>query len=183
MSAQSPRQMSTRATVQQAFRDAYRQHLSWMLHTVRRLGVSPSDAEDVAHDVFSTAWKRLDTYAPDRPMRPWLFGIAFRIVSNRRAARGGHEELLQDFETVTGTAHRPDEFLEGERTRQHVLRALETLSVEQRAVFVGADIDGAPIPELAESLEIPVNTAYSRLRLARQRFQTAFDGLQNGVRT
>ncbi len=115
-------------------------------------------------------------------MRPWLFGIAFRLISNRRAAKQGHEEFQPELESHAGPQQRPDELLESEVTRRHVLRALDALSAEQRAVFVGADIDDVPITELAQSLEIPLNTAYSRLRLARQRFQMTFDVLQNEVR-
>lgn len=170
------------APARQDFATAYRDHLGWMLHAVRRLGVAPPDLEDVAHDVFSTAWKKYDDYTPDRPLRPWLFGIAFRVVSNRRAARSGSEELSPELDDRAGGAHRPDEVLEGEVTRRHVLKALDALPIDQRAVFVGHDIEHTPIVELARELEVPLNTAYSRLRLARQRFQSTFKALQNEVR-
>lgn len=168
-------------SAQQAFATAYRDHLGWMLHTVRRLGVPPHEAEDAAHDAFSTAWRRLDTYAPERPMRPWLFGIAFRIVSNRKASRTGTEELQPGLDALRGVAHRPDELLEGEVTRLRVLKALEALPLDQRALFVGHDIELTPITELARNCDIPLNTAYSRLRLARQRFQSTFAALQDEV--
>ena len=167
-------------STQQAFATAYREHLGWMLHTMRRLGVAPNDVEDVAHDAFSTAWRRLETWQPDRPLRPWLFGIAFRVVSNRRVTRSG-KETLEASPEPGGSAERPDELLEGEVTRRHVLTALAALPIDQRAVFVGADVDNTPITELAEQLEIPLNTAYSRLRLARQRFRDVFSALQNEV--
>ncbi|MBL8950235.1 MAG: sigma-70 family RNA polymerase sigma factor [Myxococcaceae bacterium] len=164
-----------------AFASAYREHLSWVLHTVRRLGVGASEQEDVAHDVFSTAWRKLDTYSPERPMRPWLFGIAFRIVSNRKSTRSGSETLDPELDARAGGAARPDEVLEGEVTRSHVLKALDGLPLEQRALFVGHDIEQTPINELAEQLAVPLNTAYSRLRLARQKFQTTFQSLQAGA--
>lgn len=167
---------------QQEFAEAYRDHLGWMMHAVRRLGVAPTDLEDVAHDVFSTAWKKYDAYTPDRPLRPWLFGIAVRIVSNRKASRAGREELRAELDDRAGSAHRPDELLEGEVTRRHVLRALDALPLDQRALFVGHDIEHTAITELARELEVPLNTAYSRLRLARQRFQSTFAALQNEVR-
>ncbi|MBK7861401.1 MAG: RNA polymerase sigma factor [Archangiaceae bacterium] len=164
------------------FRAAYTEHLGWMLNTVRRLGVRPADIEDVAHDVFSTAWKRLDTYSRERAMRPWLFGIAFRVVSNRKANRSGQEQLEAEIDDARGEAHRPDELLEAEVTRRQVLAALDALPVDQRAMFVGADIEMTPITELAETLEIPLNTAYSRLRLGRQRFEAAFTKLRQEVK-
>lgn len=166
------------ANPRQAFATAYREHLGWLLQTVRRLGVTSAEIEDVAHDVFSTAWRRLDTYSAERPMRPWLFGIAFRIVSNRKATRAGSETLEAGFDNHRGSAHRPDELMEGELTRHNVLRALDALPIDQRALFVGHDIEETPITDLARELEVPLNTAYSRLRLARQRFQSTFATLQ-----
>jgi RNA polymerase sigma-70 factor (ECF subfamily) len=165
----------------QAFAVAYREHLSWMLHAVRRLGVTPAEREDVVHDVFSTAWRKIESYLPDRPMRPWLFGIAFRVVANRKAARTGSETLEAEFDARRGAVGQPDSLVEAEVTRQNIQRALEQIPLEQRALFIGHDIDQTPITELARELEIPLNTAYSRLRLARDRFQKVFDTLQGGA--
>lgn len=168
---------------QRAFSGAYKEHLGWMLRTVRRLGVPSSEEEDVAHDVFSTAWRRIDTWQPERPMRPWLFGIAFRVVSNRKQLkRGSVEEASEELDQQQGALPRPDEVMEGEAARRMVLQALESLPLEQRAVFVAADIDKTPVPELARELDLPLNTTYSRLRLARQRFQSTWDSLQKEVR-
>ena len=54
--------------------------------------------------------------------------------------------------------------------RYQVLDALDVLDLDKRAVFVMHEIDGTPIPAVATALGIPVNTAYSRLRLAREAF-------------
>jgi len=54
-----------------------------------------------------------------------------------------------------------------------VARALDTLDFDRRAVFILHEIDGVAIPEIARALEIPSNTAYSRLRLARADFGAA----------
>lgn len=164
-----------------AFALAYREHVGWLLQTVRRLGVAPTECEDVAHDVFATAWRRLETYDSSRAMRPWLFGIAFRTVSNLRATQSSSARYENQTPPHTvESSDRPDGLLERDQARQHVQAALEALPLEQRALFVGHDIDQTPIVQLADSLEIPLNTAYSRLRLARQRFQRVFDDLQEG---
>jgi RNA polymerase sigma-70 factor (ECF subfamily) len=49
-----------------------------------------------------------------------------------------------------------------------LLRALDTIDLERRAVLVLHEWDGEPIPEVARALGIPLNTAYSRLRAARE---------------
>lgn len=50
-------------------------------------------------------------------------------------------------------------------------RALEAISLNNRAVFVMYEIDGMEMREIARTLEIPLNTAHSRLRLARGVFE------------
>jgi RNA polymerase sigma-70 factor (ECF subfamily) len=67
----------------------------------------------------------------------------------------------------------PERVLAGEEARRQVARALEKLPLEQRAVFVLHDIDGVSAPEIARALEVPLNTVYSRLRLAREKFLAA----------
>ena len=59
-------------------------------------------------------------------------------------------------------------------------RALEHIPIERRGVFVMHDIDGIAAPEIAVALEIPLNTAYSRLRLARRDFGEAVARLKGG---
>jgi RNA polymerase sigma-70 factor (ECF subfamily) len=61
-----------------------------------------------------------------------------------------------------------------------VARALEQLPMEQRAVLVRHDIDGFAAPEIARELELPLNTVYSRLRLARAKFVDALATAEQG---
>jgi RNA polymerase sigma-70 factor (ECF subfamily) len=55
---------------------------------------------------------------------------------------------------------------------------MESMPLERRAVFVMHEIDGLPVPEVAQALAVPLNTAYSRLRLARRDFATAIERLR-----
>jgi RNA polymerase sigma-70 factor (ECF subfamily) len=59
------------------------------------------------------------------------------------------------------------------QARRRVHGALQVLPLEQRAVMVMHDLDGCTAPEVAEALEVPLNTVYSRLRLARDKFVAA----------
>ena len=61
-----------------------------------------------------------------------------------------------------------------------VQAALDQLPMEQRAVFVLHELDEQSAPEVAEALGTPLNTVYSRLRLARERFRAAVEALQKG---
>ncbi len=59
-----------------------------------------------------------------------------------------------------------------------VLAALDTLDLDRRVIFVMHEMDGTACPEIAEALGVPLNTVYSRLRLARQKFKAAIRRLR-----
>jgi len=160
------------------FERLYGAELAWLLRTVRRLGAKPADVEDLAHDVLCVVHRRLDDFDETRPMRPWLFGIAVRVVSDyRRRASFTRESFLGEEDAPDLVNAGPEGALETERQRALVLRSLEALSDDQRVVFVAHDLDGTSIPELVEVLEAPLNTLYSRLRLARQHFKAEVERL------
>jgi RNA polymerase sigma-70 factor, ECF subfamily len=149
------------------FPDIYRSEFPYVWKTLRRLGASAQDIEDLAHDLFVVVHRHLPQYDPERPLRPWLFGIALRVLADfRRSARHGREIFTDEFDPVDG-APTALERLEGEEARDLLMRALDRLDLDRRAVFVLHELDELPAPEIARVLEIPLNTVYSRLRLAR----------------
>ncbi len=150
-----------------------------MYNALRRFGVPERDLEDVLHDTFVKVSRRLSDYDPSRPLRPWLAAFAFRTASDyRRRLQNRNELVVLDPPTEPDEAPLPDELLEKRRARALVLLALEAVKMQRRAVFVMHDLDGIAVPEIAASLDIPLNTAYSRLRLARNEFTAAVKRIQ-----
>lgn len=153
--------------------EVFRAEASYVWNTLRRLGVRTSDLEDVTHDVFVVVHRKWSDYDPARPLRPWLFGIALRVASDyRRSARVQRERVTDELDRE-GFTPATEEQIDLGRRRALVLSALDALSEQQREVFVRHELEGAPIPEVAAAVGIPLNTAYSRLRLARERFVAA----------
>jgi RNA polymerase sigma-70 factor (ECF subfamily) len=154
-------------------------HYVW--NTLRRLGVSERDLEDVTHDVFLQVYARFDSYDRGKAPRPWLFGFSYRIAADYRRLARHRLVLVGDAAELDVAAQMARRSAECDATREAVdlvERALARLEFEQRAVFVMHDIDGCAMPEVAAAFEIPVNTAYSRLRLARARFAAAVRQIQ-----
>lgn len=145
------------------FRQLFEDNFDRVCRNLRRLGVSERDLEDAAHEVFIVVHRRLDEYDRTRPLLPWLFGITLRVASDVRHRPRYKREMLQ--------GHAPDEHGQVDpldlEARWTVLQALEALSEDQRAVLVMHDLEEYTMPEIAQELAIPLNTAYSRLRLAR----------------
>lgn len=164
-----------------AFRALFEAESTFVWNLLRRFGVPQRDLEDVAHDVFLTVYRRLADYDRSRPVRPWLFGIAFRVAMRYRDLARHRREVSGETDDPQDLAPRPDEQLIAREARALLGRALDTLDFERRAVFVLHDIEGQTMPDIAEALAIPLNTAYSRLRLARGEVKTAVRALATGA--
>jgi RNA polymerase sigma-70 factor (ECF subfamily) len=160
----------------------YAAELGYVWSTLRRLGVQERDLEDVCHDVFVVVFRNLAVYDARRPIRPWLFGISFRVASDYRRSARHRREVPGTTREVACSSPPADEVMVRHERQRLVLRALEALELDRRAVFVMHDIDGHVMPDIAAALGIPLNTAYSRLRLARADFATAVRRAQGGER-
>ena len=151
------------------FEAVYRAEFKAVWRLLVRLGVPLGSAEDLVQDVFFTAHQKWSDFDPSRSARAWLFGIAYRRASDFRALKRHQVEVADD-----ASAHRveapPGPAVE-RRDAQRVLdAALAQMSPEARAVFVMHELEERPVPEIAEIMETPVPTAYTRLRSARQTF-------------
>jgi RNA polymerase sigma-70 factor (ECF subfamily) len=127
----------------------------------------------LVHDVFLKIHLRSADYEPSRPLRPWLFGFAYRVAADYRRL-GRHRVEVSHARPDVADSERPaDERIEADEERSLVKEALESVEVDRRAVLILHDLDEVPVPEIADALGIPLNTAYSRLRLARAEFAAA----------
>jgi RNA polymerase sigma-70 factor, ECF subfamily len=158
--------------------DAFQSEFDYLCRTLRRLGVRPEDLEDDAHDVFLVLSRKWDEYDPARPLRPYLFGIAFRVVASRR--RRERREVPGALDVAQSSELRPDEALEAADARALVISALARVPLARRAVLVMHDIDEVPMREIAHALSLPLFTGYSRLRKARREFEAAVHALSKG---
>lgn len=150
------------------FDAVYEREFDYVWNTLGRLGIRSADLADGVHDVFVIVHRRWSELDPDKPIRPWLFGIARRIAATARRKR---RETLEPIDVAAPT----DERL---AARDLLWRALDMLEEERREVIVLKDLDGFTGAEIAEVLGIPVNTVHSRLRLARADLVAALARLQ-----
>ena len=153
------------------FRTIFEQQSDYVLRTLRFLGIKGSDLEDVAHDVFLHVYRHLPDYDPARPLRPWLYAFTYRIARDFRALMRHRETITCDFTDRVAPAPHPEAAAMHQQRLELALRALEALDADERGVFVATVLDEMTAPEVAEALSIPLNTAYSRLRRAKAKFE------------
>ncbi len=164
------------------FEAVYRDNYAHVWRGLRRLGVPDRDIEDAAHEVFVVVHRRLGDYDPARLIRPWLTGICYRVaLAERRRARNQRERLgaPADLDRRVCGRDGPEQDAHRRDRRRLVIDALQTLDADRRLVFVMHELDGVACPEIARAIEIPLNTVYSRLRVARARFAEAVKNLRS----
>ena len=158
----------------QGFEHWYETHFDYVWRSLRRLGVPSSDIGDLTHDVFVVAWKRRGIVDPERPLKAWLFGVAFRVAkAHRRRAWFRRVESDPDPE-IADSRVTPEQALLIRAELRQLQAALARVPLRQRAVLLLHDFDEVPVGEAAAALGIPLKTAYSRLAAARTNFRRAF---------
>jgi RNA polymerase sigma-70 factor (ECF subfamily) len=158
--------------------DAFDRELDYIFATLQRMGAAPHEAEDLAQDVFMVLHRHWDSLEKDRPMRPYLFGVAFRIMCAHRRKRG-REIPCAEIEAHDGTVS-PEGKLLDKQSRALLLAALEALPLPRRAVVVMHDLDDIPIVDIARNLSISRFGAYARLHKGRKELAAAVRRLSRG---
>jgi RNA polymerase sigma-70 factor (ECF subfamily) len=154
----------------------YRDHAGRVLAWAIRLGGAYVDAEDIAHDVFAIAVRRLPEFRGDAEVATWLFAITRRVVANaRRRAALRRFVGLDSVPEIAADIPAPDEQLASRRRRRTVQLALEKLSRSQREAVALVDLEGVTAVEAGEILGVPVGTVYSRLHHGRRTLAAALE--------
>jgi RNA polymerase sigma-70 factor (ECF subfamily) len=152
-----------------SFDALFDEHSPFVWRVVRYLGVTETDAPDVCQEVFLVVHRRLAEFEGRSSVRSWIYGICLRTVQAwRRRVRRGRETPMSDPPEVE-SPDRPDQSTDAERARRTLLAALDRLEPGHREIFVLHEIEELPMREIAELVGCPVQTAYSRLHVARDR--------------
>jgi RNA polymerase sigma-70 factor (ECF subfamily) len=162
-----------------SFRAMFDREFDYVWASLRRLGVRDGDLEDVAQDVFVRVHRRFHDYDRSRPIRPWLFAFAVRCAADWRRQPRHRIEVFGPRAEPAASTPSADITLARAQDVDLVLRALECVEVDRRAVFILYEFDECPMKEIARALGIPLFTGYSRLRLARKEFAAAVRRLRS----
>lgn len=150
------------------------QHYDAVWRTLRRLGVADAEVDDAAQRVFLVASRRLATILVGHEGR-FLYGVAVRVASEVRRRSPSRREIGS--EAVLVAWPDPDPSPEERVLDREALDLLDavlgSLEAPLREILVLAEIEGQTAPEIAAIFGIPVGTATSRLRRAREAFGEA----------
>lgn len=158
-------------------------HYDFVWRTVRHFGVEDANAEDAAQQVICVLARRLDQVAPGAEMA-FLFSTALRVASDaRRAARRRPVAEPLEVDAIAAAVPTPEELVDQRTARELLRRILEALPFDLRVVFVLFEIEELTVVEIAALVGIPVGTAASRLRRAREAFHAIVRRIQAARRS
>ena len=147
-----------------------------------RLLNSVEDAEDVAQDTFSQAFKGLGSFRGTSKFYTWLFRITYNLAISQRRKRKPALSLNSQTDsqgeiTLPSDDASPMKNMEDEEGKTLMDKALGLLSLDHRAGLVLKEIEGFSYEEIAISLGVPVGTVRSRLHRARLELRAILEKL------
>ncbi|MEU4621085.1 RNA polymerase sigma factor [Actinoplanes sp. NPDC023801] len=147
-------------------------------YLARRLG--DQQADDLVAETFLTAFRRRDSFRPDqRDARPWLYGIATRLVAQHRRDEVRRLRLQQVVPPEPDTSCHADRVaadVTAAALRDVLTSALADLADSDRDVLLLVVQEELTYEQVAAALDIPVGTVRSRLHRARTVLRAALGG-------
>ena len=146
----------------------FREHGPYVHRILRRLGVHPSDVDDAFQEVFVIVHRKLGGLEKPSSMRAWVYGICIRVSAKYRRLRSCAREFAENAANEPIEPTTPVEHLDAKRAREVLVAILDQLDDDKRSVFVLYELEERPMAEVAQIVGCPVQTAYTRLRTARE---------------
>ncbi|MEO7032653.1 MAG: RNA polymerase sigma factor [Polyangiaceae bacterium] len=143
---------------------------------VRRATDDASDVEDLVHVTFMTAARAAGNFDGRQSCRPWLVGIAARLLDRRKRGLSRWTRALRELTMREGGRHTdPHHELAARDEVNRLSVALRKLSEPKRIVLLLAESEGLSSDQIASALHIPEGTVWTRLHHARRDLRRLLD--------
>lgn len=169
-----------------AVAELYAEFGTFVWRNLRRLGIPETHVEDAVQDVFLVIHRRLPEFEGRSSLRTWIFGIVMRVAAREREHLRSRAQRFAPVPNDTlealaeATGKDPFDRLVQQRAADLIELVLGELEEDQRNMLVMVELEEMPVVEVAQVLEINVNSAYTRLRLARRVLEAKLKRLLGG---
>ncbi len=150
-----------------------------VVNMVYRLCGDPDLAQESTQETFLRAWKNIQSYDTQRPMRNWLYRIAANLTID--ALRREKPAVdIDAFDPPDKKVNVEADIIRRQRISD-IRQAVLALPPASRSVLVLREYEGMSYSEISETLDIPLGTVMSRLNFARSQLRrTLKDYLEEG---
>jgi len=152
------------------FEAVFREHARALLGYALRRTTNPEDAADAVAETMLVAWRRWEDVPGGEETRPWLFGVARKMLSNQRRSSDRTSRLGSKLRIVVSDVTR-DDHADDIATALVVREALERLDEDDREIIRLTSWEGLSAAEIGFAMSMPPATARTRLHRARARLR------------
>jgi RNA polymerase sigma-70 factor (ECF subfamily) len=150
------------------FERLYLDTVPLVTRTLRHFGVPGEGLDDAVQDVYLVVVRRLPSFEGRSTLTTWIYGIVRRVAVAHRRKRARRPDPTGDLEVPADSSPYEDVArLEAASLLHHLLMQLR---VNRREVFVLSEVECLSCPQIAEVLDLHIETVYGRLRAARADF-------------
>ena len=157
-----------------SFPEIFQLHAQFLWRTLMNLGIPAHEAQDLCQEVMLTVHRKLPDF-DGKSLRGWLYGICVRVASDYRRSARVRREVVSDALPEQPIEASQGDTLDQKRRLARLLAALDQLDEGKRAAFVLHELEELTLAEVAEALQTPLQTVYSRVRAAHALVRRAFE--------
>jgi RNA polymerase sigma-70 factor (ECF subfamily) len=171
-----------------AFKTLFQRYRGPLFNFLLRRVRDRSRAEELYQDIWTKVIERCEEFRGDSKFSTWLYTIArnrcidhsrrmkFRSYSSLDAPQRDSDQ--PPVERVANPGPSTEQLAAGATLKERIAHAVEELPEDQKEVFLLRQLQGLGFKEIAEVVEVPVNTVKSRMRYALERLQHQLEDLR-----
>jgi RNA polymerase sigma-70 factor (ECF subfamily) len=153
-----------------AFESLYRDYYPRLRRFIERVTRRPQLVDEVVNETMYVVWRKAPSYNLRSKVSTWIFGIALRRALQALKRTDDPLDFMPD-DSPDPRGSGPEGHLLQQEARAAIVRALDGLSPEHRAVIELTYFDGYSCAEIAAIVRCPVNTVKTRMFHARRRLR------------
>jgi len=160
----------------EAFEKIYRTYSKFVYNVAYRVVQHMEDAQEITQEVFLIVHRKLESFQFQSSLKTWLYRVTTNTSLNyvkKRSRKQKREstELIEDYHSyeAKNNVERPEDNLHKQDNEGLIQQLLNHLNPDQRACIVLRNMEGLSYEEIAETLQININTVRTRLKRAREK--------------
>jgi len=166
-----------------AFKQLVESNMKQLYYLAYDLTGNHEDAEDLSQEVFVRAYKNLARFRGDARFSTWLYRITVNSASSMHRTRyfkfRRQQDSLEHAQNISNKESGPFEKAGQSLVNDHVYRAMECLSLKERAAFTLRHLHDQSIAQIAETMNLSNGTVKSLLFRGLQKMRRELEGIKN----
>lgn len=169
------------STAREAFGEVIRRYTEPLYWQIRRMVQNHDDANDLLQNTFMKAWTSIENFRGDARLSTWLYKIAINESLSHIEREGRRRAMSIDDDEATPmiNAIESDTFIDGDRLKVELRKAIAALPEKQRLVFNMRYYDEMPYEEMSKILGTSTGALKASYHLAVKKIEQYFDNIDD----